>query len=104
MSRDTIGDVLSATTWRSHSCYENDIFYLLERLLFRLTIIPSFMVHPLSENLNGRLGSINLFLGHVQIINEDNEFLARGWSEHSLSPLFKLGIEHVLCLVRAGLS
>lgn len=38
-------------------------------------IIPSTIIHPLSEKLNWRLCAIFLFLRHVKIINENNNLI-----------------------------
>lgn len=57
------------------------------------------MINILSEQFNRRLGSIDLLLWHVQIINEDNGLLAHLWSEHSLPSLVKAGHDDVLSLI-----
>ena len=43
--------------------------------LFGVKVIPAAVIHPLSEQLNWRLCSIFLFLWHVQVIDEDNDFV-----------------------------
>ena len=48
-----------------------------------LPVKPISLVNPLSQNLNGRLGTILLLGRHVQIINKDNQTLSWGWTIHS---------------------
>ena len=94
----------TTTAGWSHGRNENNILDSLEILLLTFTVVPAFMVKPLADELNRRLREVNFPLGHVQVINEDDELLASGWAEHTLSTLLKLLIETVLRLVGAGLS
>ena len=104
VSGDTICNVLSSTTRRSHCSHKNDIFYLLEWFLFSFSIIPSFMIHPLSKNLYRGLSTIHLFLRHIQVINEDDKLLTRSGPKDPFPPFLKLRVQHILCLVSASLS
>jgi hypothetical protein len=99
MSLKSLGDWRSTTTWRTHSANEDDIFNFHERLFLALSIVPTLMVHPLSEQLDGWLSTILFFLWHVEIINEDHETFTWGWSIDSLSSLFKFLIKGVLGLI-----
>ena len=62
------------------------------------------MVHPLTDELNRWLSEVLFSLGHVQIINEDDEFLASGRSEDTLSTFLELLIETILRLISRGLG
>jgi hypothetical protein len=62
------------------------------------------MIKPLSDELDGWLSTIFLFLRHVEIINEDNESLAWGRAINTLSSLIKLFIKGVLCLICRSLG
>jgi len=57
------------------------------------------MIQELSEELEWRLSTIFLLLGHIEIINEDDELLANGRAIDAFSPLLKLFIEVVLGLI-----
>lgn len=54
-----------------------------------LAVIPASMVHPLAQQLNRRLGTIGLQGWHVQVIDEEDEVTAQGWSIHTLPPIGK---------------
>jgi hypothetical protein len=57
----------------SHSAGHGELGDLTEFLLFGLDLVPALVVHPLTEELNSGLSSVNsrLFnLGHAQIIDE----------------------------------
>ena len=74
--------------------------------LFSVEVIPSSIVHPLSEQLNGGLGSIFLFLWHVQIIDKDNDLIfALLWPKEAFSSsCTHLGVNEPLDLIRDSLS
>mmetsp|Transcript_11712 Transcript_11712/g.17848 ORF Transcript_11712/g.17848 Transcript_11712/m.17848 type:complete len:936 (+) Transcript_11712:4723-7530(+) len=103
VAHHTSSDGIPTTSRRSHGGDEDDIFNLHEGLLLLRAIVPTLVVHPLAKDFNRRLGSILFLLGHVQIIDEDDESLASGRSINTLSSLFELLIEGVLSLVRRGL-
>ena len=52
-----------------------------------LAVIPAAEVHPLSDKLNGRLGAVHFPGWHVEVVNEEDEVLAKGRAEHTLSPV-----------------
>ena len=52
--------------------------------------LPHSMVHPLPQQLNGRLGSILLSCWHVHVIDKDDAFLSHGRAKHALPPLVQL--------------
>jgi hypothetical protein len=62
------------------------------------------MIHELSEKFERWLGTILFLLWHVEIIDEDNEFLTDWWSINSLSPLLKFFIKEILGLICRGLG
>jgi hypothetical protein len=57
------------------------------------------MIEPLSDKFDRWLSTIFLFLGHVKIIDEDNESLAWRWTINTLSSLIKLFVQGILSLV-----
>lgn len=73
-------------------------------MLWILKVVPTLLVHHLTENLNWWLGSILLNLWHVQVINEYDSLLVEFWSKDTSSSLFELTIDNVLHLVTLGLS
>lgn len=101
---ESLGDHTSASTWGTHCSYEDDIFNSLPRTLFILAVVPTSVVHPLSQKFERGLSTVVFLLWHIQIINENDELLANRGSIHSLSSLFELIIKIVLSLICRGLS
>ena len=99
MSLKSLSNFTSTTTWRTHSTNKDNIFNSVEWLFFALSIIPTMMIHPLSQKFKRRLCSIFFFFRHIHIINEDYEFLSYWWSKDSLSSLFKFIIKVILSLI-----
>lgn len=50
-----------------------------------LAIVPSVKVHILSDELDGRLGAVNLAGRHVQVVDEKNKELPQRWTKYALS-------------------
>jgi hypothetical protein len=96
---ETRRDWRSTSSWWTHGRDKNEIHNSNERLLLVVSVIPAAMVSELSQQLNRRLGSICLRLGHVKIINKDDVSLAELWSEDAMSSLDSLVIEEVLSLI-----
>lgn len=70
MTKVPHGDHVPASNWREHcsdKAYTAEVFELLS-----IEVIPSPVVHPLPEQLDGRLCPILLLLRHVQVIDENN--------------------------------
>jgi len=99
MTLHSLSDIALATSWWAHGRHKDDVLDLHEGLFFLGSVIPSLMIHPLTQDFNRRLGSIGLLLGHVEIIDEDNETLSSRRAVDTLSSLFKLLIESILGLV-----
>mmetsp|Transcript_24763 Transcript_24763/g.85438 ORF Transcript_24763/g.85438 Transcript_24763/m.85438 type:complete len:233 (-) Transcript_24763:151-849(-) len=94
-------DLRAAAAGRPHGGDELDVDELAERIL--VAVVPSSVVHPLSEDLNGRLSPVLLLRRHVQIVHEDDARLAQRRPEDALAPLLELGVDDVLGLVRRRL-
>ena len=60
-------------TRRLHRAYQDHV--LKELPLLRLDIVPSARVHPLPQQLNRRLSTVNLVHRHVQVIDENHDEL-----------------------------
>lgn len=73
---------------------------------FGIKVIPASVVHPLPKQFNGGLGAIFFFLRHVEIINEDDDFVFAffGPEETFSSPGANLGVDKSLDLVCDSLS
>lgn len=54
---------------------------------------PATAIEPLTEQLDRRLCAVEFLCGHVDVIDEQNEFLAGGGTEHALPPLLALAID-----------
>jgi len=99
MSLEPLGKGGSTTARWSHSRNEDDILDPHERLLLFGSVVPSLMIHPLSDELDWWLGTILFLLWHVQIINENDEPLAGWWTINTFSSLLELLVEGLLGLV-----
>jgi hypothetical protein len=104
MALQTGGDCGSTTSWWTHRRYEEHVFNPIEWLLLRFTIIPSLVVHVLSEKFKRRLCTVLLFFWHVEIVDENSVLLAHGWSVNTLAPLIKFLIKVILSLIGRRLS
>lgn len=71
----TLRDLCTTTTWRTHCSNELDVNELLENITLS-SIEPTFVIHPLSKQFERRLTAKLIFSRHVQIIDEDDHFLA----------------------------
>ena len=87
VTSDTRSDVGTTTSWFTHSGNKVHLLKMSERMLVVLSIIPSTLVNPLSEDLDGRLSTILFDLRHVQVIDKDNTLHANSRSEVILSQL-----------------
>lgn len=86
-------DVVATTTWGSHGSHKLNCSNDSEFLLIGIDFVPATVIHPLTEELNGRLCSVHFLLRHVEIINENEALLAKGRSIDTLSALFHLAID-----------
>ena len=104
MSKVSLGYCVASSRGRQHGANENYIAELFE--LLSVEIIPSLVVHPLSQQFNGRLGSISFFLGHVQVVNENyNALFPFFWAELAFpSPRGHFGLDGFLNLIGSSLS
>lgn len=51
-----------------------------------LTVVPSSEVHPLTNEFDWRLGSVDFERWHIEIIDEKDDRLTKRWTIHSLTP------------------
>ena len=101
MANISIGDSFLASR-RLHSSAESNSDCFAEFFLSN-KFIPALVVHPLSEELNRRLGTVLLFLWHVQVINEEDSILSKFWTPDALTTSVHATIDDVLGLVGRGL-
>lgn len=97
----TSGDLRTATAGWAHGSDELNIDDLLEDIASR-SIEPAFVVHPLAEEFKGRLTAELVLSGHVEIVDEDDHFLAVG-NHFVLGSSDQLRLDHFLCLERVRL-
>lgn len=104
MSNISHCDNVSPSHWRQHSSDEVDPTKMFE--FFSLEVEPASIVHPLTQKLNRRLSTINLFLRHIQVVDKDNYLVATLFRPvlTFTSPGAHLAIDQSLHLVRHGLS
>ena len=50
-----------------------------------LPVIPALVVHPLPQQLDGRLCPIHLHGRHVEVVNEEDKVLAQRRTKHTLA-------------------
>ena len=98
------GDHILTSSGRSHSCNKCEISNLAEVLLVAENFIPALVVHPLTEELDGRLSTVLLFLGHVEVIDKDDSILAEFGTPDTLTAPIHAAIDDVLGLVGGGLG
>lgn len=95
---------VSTTDGRKHGCDKVDAAKVLE--LFGLEIVPTSVVHPLSQQFNRRLSAVLLLLRHVEIIDEDNNLITSFF--RPILPLSStranLAINKTLNLISVGLA
>lgn len=89
MTTDTTVTIMTAVaiTFTITVCGVIFVIYHLNVLLTDcLTVVPSSEVHPLTNEFDGRLGSIDFERWHIEIINEKDDRLTKRWTIHSLTP------------------
>ena len=70
VTEEARSDGIAAPTRGTHGGYELHIHQLHGGVL--LEVVPVPVVQPLPQELNGRLGTVHLSRGHVQVINKHN--------------------------------
>lgn len=53
-------------------------------LTYLLPVIPASVVHPLAQELNGRLGTVRLQHGHVKVVNKEDEVFSQRRTKNTL--------------------
>eukprot|EP00964_Phaeocystis_antarctica_P055483 scaffold32640_cov63-Phaeocystis_antarctica.AAC.1 len=79
---------------RAHGRDELQVDQLAEGAL--LQVVPAVVVHPLAQQLDGRLRAVLLEHGHVEVVDEDDALLAKGRAEDALPPLVELAVDDAL--------
>jgi hypothetical protein len=82
----------------THSTDEIDIH---ERTEFAddFSIVPSFEVHVLPDEFDGRLSTVRFQCRHVQVIDEEEKDLAQGWTIDTATSVNSPWASDSLCLV-----
>ena len=94
----------ATSTWRTHSCDQDDIDKPVEGLLLRLSIVPATMIGKLSQKFDWGLRTELLLSWHIHIIDKDDESLSVGWTVYTHATLFAFIIDEILSLVGRRLS
>ena len=50
-----------------------------------LPVVPALVVHPLSQQLDGRLRPVHLHSRHVEVVNEEDKVLAQRRTKNTLA-------------------
>ena len=95
VARQPHGHTVTTTARRSHGTAKIDVNQVAE-LADRLAVVPAAEVHPLAEELDGRLRAEHLERRHVQVVDEEDEVLAERGAEDALAPLVQLRVDEVL--------
>jgi len=91
-------DWRTASTGRAHSSYETDLCCLAEVFIDLCEIVPTTVIHPLSEQFDWWLGAVSLRLGHVEIVNKNNAMLAERRAVNTLPLLLHGAVNDALSL------
>ncbi len=73
-----------------HCSWKNQVFYWAQSKVLVFNIVPLSVIHPLAEQLNRRLATRFVISGHVQIIQENVQFLSMSWSQLFATLLLQL--------------
>mmetsp|Transcript_3271 Transcript_3271/g.5419 ORF Transcript_3271/g.5419 Transcript_3271/m.5419 type:complete len:273 (+) Transcript_3271:4098-4916(+) len=103
VAEKTVRHRVSASAGRTHRSDKLGIHDGSE-MAWRLPLVPTTMIEPLSEQLNRRLRKVLFALRHVEVVHEDDVLLADRRPKHAFSPLVHLGIDDVLGHVGRGPS
>ena len=68
------------------------------RLTDGFAVVPASEVHPLTQQLNGRLSSVHFQRRHVEIVDEEDQELAQRRSKHTFTTTIVTEHEHCLRL------
>jgi len=79
MGREARGNLATATFGRSGTGNECAVLYAFPFPL--ATVEDTSPVYKKSQHLDGRLRTVEFYSGHVDIIDEDSDFLSRGCPE-----------------------
>ena len=96
--REASGDRIAAAAGRTHGAAEVDVDQVAE-LADRLAIVPALEVHPLADELNGRLGAVRLQRRHVQIVDEEHKVFAQRRTVYAFTSICANPINTSLLLV-----
>lgn len=94
-------DHRSSGAGKAHTGEHDNVFQVHPYQL--LTVVPPLVIHVLSKDFDGRLGSIFFLLGHIEIIHEDDTLLSDRGAIEPFSSLFHLTVNGVLGLISGGL-
>lgn len=83
MSEQSWGDGITATTWWGTSRHEFGVLNVLKDEL--LGVIEATLIDGLSKEFARGLREVSIELRHVDIIDEEDHFLASWWAEQGLS-------------------
>lgn len=100
MALETRGDKCLSTSGRTHSSDDHSVNEFLERMFVVLQVVPSTLIHELAQNFDWGLGSVLLYLGHVEIVNKnDCLHTEHFWSEDTSAALVRFLVDNTLDLV-----
>jgi len=97
VSLQTLCQNTSSTTWWAHGRDKDDILNL--HVLLSESIVPAFVVHPLTEEFDWRLSTVFFLFRHVQIINKENESLAYWRTVNTFPSLLEFCVHGILSLI-----
>lgn len=103
MSDESLGDLVSAGPGRDQTAQDMNILYL-DVFIVHLFDPDVAVVQILSEQLDGRLGSVDLLGRHIDFIDEEDCLFAVGGPEDAFPSLIYLAEDSVNYLVSTGLG
>mmetsp|Transcript_23989 Transcript_23989/g.77974 ORF Transcript_23989/g.77974 Transcript_23989/m.77974 type:complete len:397 (-) Transcript_23989:780-1970(-) len=101
VAQKAVGDRVAAAPGRAHATDELDVHNLAEGAR-RTPLVPTLVVHPLTQQLDRRLRKVFLTHRHIHIVDEHDILFAGRRTEDALAALVHLAIDEVLRLVGGG--
>eukprot|EP00976_Prorocentrum_cordatum_P005192 102756-Prorocentrum_minimum.AAC.2 len=93
------GDLVAPAPRGAHRRHQLHVHQLAEGVV---AVVPPLVVRVLAKQLHGRLRTVRLQDGHVQVVHHDDALLAHRGAKLALAPLVQLAVNQELRGVGAG--
>ena len=92
------------TSRGSHCTDKHRIDEVSERMSAIFEIVPAALIKQLAQDFNGGLRAVELSLRHIQIVNKNDDLLAKRSTKVARSSLLNFAVNDFLNLIAVGLS